>query len=150
ADCWRMDGVSLPAFYQMPVAHAAEFLNAQQPRHVGNPAISLLLKECLARLRTLCDVGLGYLSLDRQSRTLSGGATQRVALTSALSASLNGAMFVLDEPSVGLHPSDVARLLFVVRCLSTGDNLTIVVEHDLEMLSGADRIVELGPRAGEH
>jgi excinuclease ABC subunit A len=95
------------------------------------------------------EVGLGYLSLDRQSRTLSGGEAQRVALTSALGAALTGTMFVLDEPTVGLHPRDVTRLAKVVRELVTDDNLAIVVEHDPEMLRSADRVVELGPGAGE-
>jgi excinuclease ABC subunit A len=112
-------------------------------------AVSLALNEVKGRLRALSDVGLGYLSLDRQSRTLSGGEAQRVALTTALGASLTGAMFVLDEPTVGLHPRDVERLRQVVRSLVTGDNTAVVVEHDPSMLGGADRVVELGPGAGE-
>src|SRR5690606_34409589 len=93
---------------------------------------------------------LEYLTLDRASRTLSGGEAQRVALTGALGASLTGAMFVLDEPTVGLHPSDVERLATVVGRLRAGDNTVILVEHDPAMIRGADRVIELGPGAGEH
>ncbi|MDH3729089.1 MAG: ATP-binding cassette domain-containing protein, partial [Myxococcales bacterium] len=110
----------------------------------------LLWREAIGRLGALHDVGLGYLSLDRTSRTLSGGETQRVALTSALGATLNGAMFVLDEPTVGLHPRDVERLLGVVRALAKDENIAVVVEHDPEMILGADRVIELGPGAGEN
>jgi excinuclease ABC subunit A len=150
ASWWRMDGWSLPEFYALPVSRALEVVRAQEARHAANPALTLLLRECGSRLGALCDVGLGYLSLDRQSRTLSGGEAQRVALTSALGAQLAGAMFVLDEPTVGLHPSDAARLAGVVRGLCTDDNVAIVVEHEPVMIRAADRVVELGPGAGEH
>ena len=84
------------------------------------------MREILARLQTLADVGLVYLGIDRASRTLSGGEAQRVALASALGASLTGAMFVLDEPTVGLHPSDTERLFSVVRKLTSGSNLAMI------------------------
>ena len=119
-------------------------------RQVMEPATQLLLRELRARLGTLEDVGLGYLTLDRASRTLSGGESQRVSLTSALSSSLTGAMFVLDEPTVGLHPSDVEKLVAVVGRLAARDNIALVVEHDPALLAAADRVIELGPLAGEH
>jgi excinuclease ABC subunit A len=125
-------------------------LEKQRGRFSGDPGTTLLWREAIGRLRALRDVGLGYLSLDRGSRTLSGGESQRVALTSALGATLNGAMFVLDEPTVGLHPRDVERLLGVVRALAKDENVAVVVEHDPEMILGADRVVELGPGAGEN
>ena len=122
----------------------------KKERFTGDTGAALLWREAIGRLRALHDVGLGYLSLDRTSRTLSGGEAQRVALTSALGATLNGAMFVLDEPTVGLHPRDVERLLGVVRALSKDENVAVVVEHDPEMILGADRVIELGPGAGEN
>ncbi len=146
---WRIDRLSLPEFYQLPARDALSILERQEARFEGDAGAALLWREALSRLHALCNVGLGYLSLDRTSRTLSGGETQRVALTSALGATLNGAMFVLDEPTVGLHPRDVERLLDVVRALSKDDNVAIVVEHDPEMILGADRVIELGPGAGE-
>ncbi len=145
---FRIAGRHLPDFYRVPVHEALSFVQ-EMGRRQHDPATALLVHEVEARLTTLADVGLGYLTLDRASRTLSGGETQRVALTSALGASLKGAMFVLDEPTVGLHPSDVTRLDAVVRRLSQGDNVVIVVEHDETMIRGADRVVELGPGAGE-
>lgn len=146
---WRVDGTNIPAFYALPASDALSFLERQESRFASDAGATLLWREAVGRLRALHDVGLGYLSLDRTSRTLSGGETQRVALTSALGATLNGAMFVLDEPTVGLHPRDVERLLGVVRALSKDENVAVVVEHDPEMILGADRVIELGPGAGE-
>jgi excinuclease ABC subunit A len=108
----------------------------------------LLVREVSGRLATLDDVGLSYLTLDRAGNTLSGGETQRVALSTALGASLSSAMFVLDEPTAGLHPADVARLCGVVRRLADAGNLVIVVEHDPDVICMADRVIELGPGAG--
>ena len=146
---WTVNGLTLPGFLALPVREALAFVSAQAAKHVDDEAARLLVSQCEARLRTLLDVGLGYLSLDRGSRTLSGGEAQRVALSGALGASLAGAMFVLDEPTVGLHPSDVDKLLGVVRSLASGDNTVIVVEHHAKMILGADRVIELGPGAGE-
>ena len=108
----------------------------------------LARKELENRLGYLERVGLGYLTLDRQARTLSGGEAQRVTLTAALGTSLCGALFVLDEPTVGLHPSDVEPLNAILRELAARDNLVIVVEHDPAVIRGADRVIELGPGAG--
>jgi excinuclease ABC subunit A len=147
---WLIDGLSIPELYALPASDALSFLEKQEKRFTGDAGAELLWREAIGRLRALHDVGLGYLSLDRTSRTLSGGETQRVALTSALGATLNGAMFVLDEPTVGLHPRDVERLLGVVRALAKDENIAVVVEHDPEMILGADRVIELGPGAGEN
>ncbi|MEM7137186.1 MAG: excinuclease ABC subunit UvrA [Myxococcota bacterium] len=146
---WHIDGSSLPDFFSLPASQGLAFLERQESRFASDAGAALLWREAVNRLHALHDVGLGYLSLDRTSRTLSGGETQRVALTSALGATLNGAMFVLDEPTVGLHPKDVERLLGVVRALSKDENVAVVVEHDPEMILGADRVIELGPGAGE-
>ena len=149
ARAWHLDGETLPGFYARPAESALTFLRDRETRFADDPGVSLLWREAVQRLSALADVGLGYLSLDRPSRTLSGGESQRVALTSALGATLNGAMFVLDEPTVGLHPADVEKLLGVVTKLTRGDNVAVVVEHDATMIRGADRVIELGPGAGE-
>ncbi|MBI4705380.1 MAG: excinuclease ABC subunit UvrA [Deltaproteobacteria bacterium] len=104
--------------------------------------------ELVARLGYLERVGLGYLSLDRQARTLSGGEAQRVALTAALGTSLTGALFVLDEPTVGLHPADLPPLVEAMRELAARGNAVLVVEHDPAVIAAADRVLELGPGAG--
>ena len=95
------------------------------------------------------DVGLGYLTLDRQSRTLSGGEVQRINLTTALGTSLVNALFVLDEPSVGLHPRDIGRLIGVLQRLRDAGNTIIVVEHDPDVIRAADLVLDMGPGAGE-
>jgi excinuclease ABC subunit A len=123
-------GVSLTAF-ERDVAH-------------------LVLEQLRGRLEFLCDVGLGYLSLDRQTRTLSGGEAQRISLANALGSRLVDALYVLDEPSVGLHPRDTDRLLALLRRLRDGGNSVVVVEHDLAAIQQADFMLELGPGAGEH
>jgi excinuclease ABC subunit A len=105
--------------------------------------------ELVRRLGYLERVGLGYLTLDRQARTLSGGEAQRVTLTSALGTSLIGALFVLDEPTVGLHPTDLPPLLEAMRELAERGNVVMVVEHDPVVIDAADRVIELGPGAGE-
>src|SRR5207342_460868 len=105
-------------------------------------------RELSSRLEYLEQVGLGYLTLDRQARTLSGGEAQRVTLTAALGTSLESALFVLDEPTVGLHPSDVPPVNAMLRDLASRDNIVLVVEHDPVLIRAADRVVELGPGAG--
>jgi excinuclease ABC subunit A len=110
----------------------------------------LVLEQLEARLEFLCDVGLGYLTLDRQTRTLSGGEAQRISLANALGARLVDTLYVLDEPSVGLHPRDTDRLLALLRRLRDGGNTVLVVEHDLAAIQQADFMLELGPGSGEH
>ncbi len=113
-------------------------------------ATDLLLGEIRSRLDFLVRVGLGYLTLDRQSRTLSGGEVQRINLTTALGTSLTNTLFVLDEPSVGLHPRDMRRVIEVMQRLRDNGNSLLVVEHDPQIMLSADRIVDLGPGPGEH
>ena len=112
-------------------------------------ATDLLLTEIRARLKYLCDVGLPYLTLDRQSRTLSGGEVQRINLTTALGTSLVNTLFVLDEPSIGLHPRDMGRVIGVMHRLRDAGNSLVVVEHDPQIMFEADRILDMGPGPGE-
>ena len=112
-------------------------------------ALSLLLDEIRTRLKYLCDVGLGYLTLDRQSRTLSGGEVQRINLTTALGTSLVNTLFVLDEPSIGLHPRDMERIVTAMHRLRDAGNTLVVVEHDPAVMLAADRLIDMGPGPGE-
>ena len=115
----------------------------------ANAALRLLLDEIRMRLKYLCDVGIGYLTLDRQSRTLSGGEVQRINLTTALGTSLVNTMFVLDEPSIGLHPRDMARIVLAMHRLRDAGNTLVVVEHDPAVMLAADRLIDMGPGPGE-
>ena len=109
-----------------------------------------ILKELGDRVAYLCDVGLGYLTLDRQTRTLSGGEAQRIALANALGSRLVDTLYVLDEPSIGLHPRDIGRLLSLLGRLRQAGNTVVIVEHDPETIRAADCLIELGPGSGEH
>ncbi|MEP6883681.1 MAG: excinuclease ABC subunit UvrA [Gammaproteobacteria bacterium] len=113
-------------------------------------ATELLVREIRTRLKYLTDVGLGYLNLDRQSRTLSGGEVQRINLTTALGTSLVNTLFVLDEPSIGLHARDVDRIVGVMHRLRDAGNTLVVVEHDPKVIQAADRVLDIGPGPGEH
>jgi len=146
---YRLRGETLPEFYASSVQQALGFLRELEPVAGQHPTLSRVLTECVQRLSTLEAVGLSYLTLDRNARSLSGGELQRVSLTSALSASLTGTLFVLDEPTVGLHPADVQALLPVVQRLGHSDNVVAVVESDESFLLAADRVIELGPAAGD-
>ncbi len=116
---------------------------------VMDEAGELVLGEIRSRLGYLCDVGLGYLTLDRQSRTLSGGEVQRINLTTALGTSLTNTLFVLDEPSIGLHPRDMSRIVGVMQRLKSAGNTLVVVEHDPQIMFAADRLLDIGPGPGE-
>ena len=119
------------------------------PSTMLDDALKLLLDEIRTRLRYLCDVGLGYLTLDRQSRTLSGGEVQRINLTTALGTSLVNTLFVLDEPSIGLHPRDMNRIILAMHRLRDAGNTLVVVEHDPAVMLAADRLIDMGPGPGE-
>jgi excinuclease ABC subunit A len=145
---YRVNALTLPEFYALSVRDARLFLEKLAP-DAQQGQLRQVLSECQSRLATLDAVGLHYLTLDRSARSLSGGELQRVSLTSALSAALTGTLFVLDEPTVGLHPADVSALVPVVRGLAQADNVVIVVESDAAFVRAADRVLELGPGAGE-
>ncbi len=108
-----------------------------------------VLRQIVSRLDFLAEVGLDYLTLDRQTRTLSGGEAQRINLANQLGAALTGTLYVLDEPSIGLHPRDTQKLVGILRRLADAGNTVVVVEHDREIIEAADHVVELGPRSGE-
>ncbi len=147
---WKLGGYNFHELALLPAHRTrAVFAELRLPQPFTE-ADDLLLAEVRARLGYLCDVGLGYLSLDRQSRTLSGGEVQRINLTTALGTSLVNALFVLDEPSIGLHPRDMSRVIGVMRRLRDAGNTLLVVEHDPQIMAEADRIIDMGPGAGEH
>lgn len=124
--------------------------NPGAPKASGEQqALKLLFEEINTRLRYLCEVGIGYLTLDRQSRTLSGGEVQRINLTTALGTSLVNTLFVLDEPSIGLHPRDMARINDAMLRLRDAGNTLVVVEHDPAVMLAADRLIDMGPGPGE-
>jgi excinuclease ABC subunit A len=132
--------------------NAASSLANQEIAHKLNgeaQALKLLLEEITNRLKYLCDVGIGYLTLDRQSRTLSGGEVQRINLTTALGTSLVNTLFVLDEPSIGLHPRDMSRITQAMHRLRDAGNTLVVVEHDPAVMLAADRMIDMGPGPGE-
>ena len=145
---YRLAGRNVAEVYALDISRALEYF--RELSRVGkNPMASMLLQEIENRLEYLERVGLGYLTLDRQSRTLSGGEVQRVDLTTALGSSLVNALYVLDEPSIGLHPRDTSRLMEILERLRDGDNTIVVVEHDREVIRRADHILDLGPAGGE-
>jgi excinuclease ABC subunit A len=145
--CWQWRGRTLPALYQLSVSDLLATLADARPK-AGDRQSDLAYDSIVTRLRYLDQVGLGYLTLDRQSRTLSGGEVERVNLTSCLGTSLVDTLFVLDEPSVGLHPRDIDRLIAIVRSLTDAGNTVVVVEHDEAMIRAADHVIEIGPEPG--
>ncbi|WP_339615276.1 excinuclease ABC subunit UvrA [uncultured Gilvimarinus sp.] len=152
----QLPGLNIADAMRLPLANALEFFNGlscqednQNSGSVVDEAAELLLSEIRSRLGYLCEVGLDYLTLDRQSRTLSGGEVQRINLTTALGTSLVNTLFVLDEPSTGLHPRDIGRLVNVLTRLRDAGNSLLVVEHDPQVILAADRILDIGPGPGK-
>ncbi|MBW2408449.1 MAG: ATP-binding cassette domain-containing protein, partial [Deltaproteobacteria bacterium] len=145
---YQMAGRTIAQVYRCNVDQALEFFNTLKIPSRDEAGL-LVLGEVRSRLTYLRDVGLGYLTLDRQSRTLSGGEVQRVALASALGSSLVNTLYVLDEPSIGLHPRDNHRLIRILKGLRNLSNTVVVVEHDPEIIRESDFLLDLGPRAGE-
>jgi excinuclease ABC subunit A len=149
---WRVGspGIDIREMMLLPIDDCRKFFDSLELPPPLDEAADLLLREIRARLKYLCDVGLGYLNLDRQSRTLSGGEVQRINLTTALGTSLVNTLFVLDEPSIGLHPRDVERIVGVMHRLRDAGNTLVVVEHDPTVIQAADRVLDIGPGPGEH
>jgi excinuclease ABC subunit A len=144
----KINGRSITDLVQMPVVNLKEwFDNLELDAHDAEIA-KRLLTEIKSRLEFLLDVGLGYLTLNRQSNSLSGGESQRINLTTSLGSSLIGSLYILDEPSIGLHSRDTERLIHVLKELQSLGNTVIVVEHDEEIMRAADYLIDVGPDAG--
>ncbi len=149
--CWLWNGFRLPDLYELPIKQLYEIVsNCEETdqTNLTNRQSDIAFEAILSRLRYLNHVGLGYLTLNRPARTLSGGEVERVTLTSCLGTSLVDTLFVLDEPSVGLHARDIDRLIQIVRTLTDSGNTVVVVEHDDAMILAADHILEIGPEPG--
>ncbi len=146
---WRIEGKNVHDLMLLSLDKSRAFFATLKLPPPLDEAADLLLTEVRARFAYLCEVGLGYLTLDRQSRTLSGGEVQRINLTTALGTSLVNTLFVLDEPSIGLHPRDMQRVTQVMHRLRDAGNSLVVVEHDPQIMLAADRLLDMGPGAGE-
>ena len=148
AEYVKIDGHSITDLVQMPIVRLKEWFDrlelTEQEQAIGRR----LLTEINARLQFLLDVGLGYLTLNRMSNTLSGGESQRINLTTSLGSSLVGSLYILDEPSIGLHSRDTDRLIHVLKELRDLGNTVVIVEHDEEIMRAADYLIDVGPDAG--
>ena len=155
--CFKIEGKNLPEIWAKSISDLLPFfqnqqskINNRQSSISSDSTLKLVLTEIVSRLHYLEQVGLGYLTLDRQTRTLSGGEVERVNLTTCLGASLTGTLFVLDEPTVGLHPRDIDRLVGVMHGLRDKGNTLVVVEHEQTVMQAADNLIDIGPGAGQH
>ena len=151
-----LQGLCLHDLMQLPMDRLRLFFETMQLAQLvpgvseaDQKTLKLLFEEISTRLKYLCEVGIGYLTLDRQSRTLSGGEVQRINLTTALGTSLVNTLFVLDEPSIGLHPRDMHRIIKAMQRLRDAGNTLVVVEHDPAVMLAADRMIDMGPGPGE-
>jgi excinuclease ABC subunit A len=144
------DSKNIHEIMLLSIDQCLDFFNNLKLPPPLDEASEMVLEQIRTRLTYLCDVGLGYLTLDRQSRTLSGGEVQRINLTTALGTSLVNTCFVLDEPSIGLHSRDINRLIGVLHKLRDAGNTLIIVEHDPEVIRAADHIIDMGPGPGDH
>ena len=146
----KLPGLLLHDIMQLPLCDCISFFDSLQLPAPLDEATRMLMDEIKSRVKYLNDVGLGYLTLDRQSRTLSGGEVQRINLTTALGTSLVNTLFVLDEPSIGLHPRDIDRVIGVLKRLRDSGNSLLVVEHDPQIILAADKVIDMGPGPGSH
>ncbi len=144
----KIAGHTITELVKMPISELSEFFNNLQLVESEMAIAKRLLTEITQRLGFLNDVGLGYLTMDRLSSTLSGGESQRINLATSLGSSLVGSLYILDEPSIGLHSRDTERLIRVLRHLQQIGNTVVVVEHDKELMLAADEIIDIGPDAG--
>lgn len=144
---WQWQGRTLPELCTLPISELHQLLQ-KELTPTGDKRVDLATDAILTRLNYLVQVGVGYLTLNRSARTLSGGENQRVNLTSCLGTSLVDTLFILDEPSIGLHPRDIDRLTGILRQLTRQGNTVVVVEHDESVMQAADLILEIGPKPG--
>lgn len=145
-----INGRSIEQLCAMPITELADWFGSIHLSETEQQTAELLLVEIRNRLQFMQDVGLGYLTLNRMSSTLSGGESQRINLAKSLGSSLVGSLYVLDEPSIGLHPRDTERLIHVLRELRDLQNTIVVVEHDEDIIAAGDHTIEIGPNAGRH
>ncbi len=150
AEYVQVNGKSIQQLCAMPITELDEWFSHIQLNETEQKTAEMLLVEIKSRLQFMKDVGLSYLTLNRQSNTLSGGESQRINLAKSLGSSLVGSLYVLDEPSIGLHPRDTERLIHVLKELRDLGNTIVVVEHDEDIIAAADHIIEIGPAAGRH
>ena len=150
AEYVQVSGKSIQQLCSMPISDLQEWFRHIELSDIERQTAEMLLVEINSRLQFMQDVGLSYLTLNRQSNTLSGGESQRINLAKSLGSSLVGSLYVLDEPSIGLHPRDTERLIHVLRELRDLGNTIVVVEHDEDIIAAADHIIEIGPDAGRH
>ena len=146
----KVDGLDVAALSRLRIEDARAFLDRVAADRGSNPVARRVLEQVRSRLAYLDAIGLGYLSLDRPARTLSGGESRRVALTKALGSGLVNTLYVLDEPSIGLHPRDTGRMVDSIRGLRDAGNSVVVVEHEETLIRAADHLVDIGPGAGEN
>ncbi|MFI6517042.1 excinuclease ABC subunit UvrA [Spirillospora sp. NPDC050679] len=146
----KVGGASIAEASALSVTECTRFWRGLEVHERDRAVIAQAIEEITERLRFLAEVGLGYLTLDRPARTLSGGEAQRIRLAGQLGTRLFGLLYVLDEPTAGLHPKDTAELIEILRALRDQGNTLLVVEHDHQMIRAADHVVEMGPGAGEH
>lgn len=144
----KIGGATISDLVEMPLLKLADFFKNLKLDELDAKVSDRLLKEINNRLQFLSNVGLEYLTLNRRSNTLSGGESQRINLATSLGSSLVGSMYILDEPSIGLHPKDTERLISVLKSLRDLGNTVIVVEHDEDIMKAADEIIDIGPEAG--
>ncbi|WP_435139766.1 excinuclease ABC subunit UvrA [Formosa sp. A9] len=144
----QVDGKTITDLVELPLDKLADFFKTISLTEHDTKIANRLLKEINNRLEFLSNVGLNYLTLNRRSNTLSGGESQRINLATSLGSSLVGSMYILDEPSIGLHPKDTERLIGVLKALRNLGNTVIVVEHDEDIMQAADEIIDIGPEAG--
>ena len=146
----KISGKSICDLVDMPIVELYDFFNTLLLQEYEAQVAAKLLKEITSRLQYLMNVGLDYLTLNRQSNTLSGGESQRINLATSLGSALVGSLYILDEPSIGLHPRDTQRLISVLRQLQQLGNTVVVVEHDEDIMRAADYIIDMGPEAGRN
>ena len=144
----KIAGMSITDLVEMPIVNLRKWFQELQLDAHDQEVAKRLLTEINNRLQFLLDVGLGYLTLNRMSNTLSGGESQRINLTTSLGSSLVGSLYILDEPSIGLHSRDTGLLIHVLKELQSLGNTVIVVEHDKEIMRAADYLIDIGPKAG--
>ncbi|MBN4085501.1 excinuclease ABC subunit UvrA, partial [Flavobacteriaceae bacterium AH-315-B10] len=144
----KVSNATITDLVELPLHHLVSFFNQLKLNDYDTQISKRLLKEIKTRLAFLTNVGLDYLTLNRKSNTLSGGESQRINLATSLGSSLVGSMYILDEPSIGLHPRDTERLIAVLKSLRDIGNTVIVVEHDEDIMKASDEIIDIGPEAG--